>query len=62
MLPFNTTTRVSDLTYESRDTSVATVSDSGLVTIVNYGHTVIFIKLGNENLAFIDLYVLDLNN
>jgi uncharacterized protein YjdB len=62
MIPFNTTTRVSDLTYESRDTTVATVSDSGVVAIVDYGHTVIFIKLGNETLAFIDLYVLDLGN
>ena len=59
LLPYNTTTELNELTFESRDISVALVSSTGRVTITGYGTTVIFIKLDGEAIAFLNISVIE---
>lgn len=55
LLPFNTTDSTSNVMFRSQNTSVATVSSSGMVTVTGKGSTYIWLELG-ELSAFVLVY------
>lgn len=57
LLPTNTTDKISDIEFESQDTSVAVVSDSGIVTAVGTGDTYIILRIDGEAIGFINVFV-----
>lgn len=60
LLPTNTTTLSSEITFESKDTSVATVSASGSVTFVGEGDTYIIFMLDGKAVGSLLVAVLEM--
>ena len=60
LLPTNTTTLSSEITFESQDTSVATVTSSGRVTFVGEGSTYIIFRVDGKAVGTLLVAVLEM--
>ena len=59
LFPLHNTTLISEISYESRDANIVTVSNDGKVHAVGVGQTQIFIYLEDKVIGFLEVLVLD---